>query len=142
MNSKSYHKTFYKPRNITHTQIFHLTRAKNEVERQQWIDVIEANKIDMEAISLRRHGSLMSLSSGPSLSSTSSFRHDRNLKEKVCLWYGLKLRFCNRIHLKTPTLEWKSSCRLCEVVGERNHHDEIMICVRAPTPQASTQLVI
>lgn len=58
-------------------------RAKNEVERQQWCDVIEANKVDMEALSLRRHGSLISLSSGPSLSSTSSFRHDRNLKEKV-----------------------------------------------------------
>jgi len=58
-------------------------RCSSETERQQWIDVIEANKLDADGISLRRHGSLMSLGSGPSITSTSSFRKANGLKEKL-----------------------------------------------------------
>ena len=58
-------------------------RASDEAERQQWIDVIEANKLDADTISLRRHGSLVSLGSGPSITSTSSFRKAHGLKEKL-----------------------------------------------------------
>ena len=58
-------------------------RASDTAERQQWIDIIESNKIDAETASLRRHGSLVSLGSGPSITSTSSFRKGHGLKEKL-----------------------------------------------------------
>ncbi|XP_076808693.1 ceramide transfer protein-like [Clavelina lepadiformis] len=58
-------------------------RASMDSEKQQWIDVIEANKMEAENLSLRRHGSLLSLGSGPSITSSSSFRKGHGLKEKL-----------------------------------------------------------
>nr|CAB3232709.1 collagen type IV alpha-3-binding protein-like [Phallusia mammillata] len=58
-------------------------RAPTETEKQQWIDVIEANKLDAESVGLRRHGSMLSLGSGPSITSSSSFRKTFGLKEKL-----------------------------------------------------------
>nr|XP_002129577.1 collagen type IV alpha-3-binding protein [Ciona intestinalis] len=58
-------------------------RAATENERQEWIEVIEVNKVEGDNVSLRRHGSLMSLGSAPSITSSSSFRKGRGLKEKL-----------------------------------------------------------
>ena len=58
-------------------------RASDEAERQQWMDIIEANKPDADTSSLRRYGSVVSLGSGPSITSASSFRKGYGLKEKL-----------------------------------------------------------
>ena len=57
-------------------------RAEDDSERQQWVDVLDANKLDLEAVSLKRHGSSVSLGSG-SVSSTTSFRKSHVLKAKL-----------------------------------------------------------
>nr|XP_039251788.1 ceramide transfer protein-like isoform X1 [Styela clava] len=70
-------------------------RAPDETTRQQWIETIEANKDNgylmwrsesgygSDGSSLRRHGSMMSLGSGLSITSSSSFRKGRGLFEKL-----------------------------------------------------------
>lgn len=58
-------------------------RTEDESERQQWIDVIEANKLDSSSVDLKRHGSSISLASGPSTASTASFRKSHVLKTKL-----------------------------------------------------------
>ena len=58
-------------------------RAEDESMRQQWIDVIEANRLESEDISLKRHGSTVSLGSAPSIASATSFRKVNVLKTKL-----------------------------------------------------------
>ena len=58
-------------------------RTEDESMRQQWIDVIEANKLDPEDISLKRQGSTISLGSAPSIASATSFRKVNVLRSKL-----------------------------------------------------------
>ena len=58
-------------------------RTEDESARQQWMDVIDANKLDPEAMSLQRHDSTVSLASAPSTASTTSYRKINVLKSKL-----------------------------------------------------------
>ena len=63
-------------------------RARNAEERQHWIDSLEVHKAESgygSENSLRRHGSMLSLTSTASLStaSASSFKRGRGLREKL-----------------------------------------------------------
>ncbi|XP_076465042.1 ceramide transfer protein-like [Babylonia areolata] len=72
-------------------------------ERQRWVDSIELHKQAESGYgsenNLRRHGSVMSLTSGTSLStaSTSSFKRGRGLKEKLAEMETFRDILCRQI---------------------------------------------
>ncbi|KAK3729093.1 hypothetical protein RRG08_005466 [Elysia crispata] len=79
-------------------------RASNPEERQTWIDAIELHKQQADSTygsenSLRRHGSMLSLTSGASLSqaSSSSFKRGRGLKEKLAEMETFRDILCRQI---------------------------------------------
>lgn len=78
-------------------------RAKDEEERQKWMNAIELHRQAESGYgsenNLRRHGSLMSLTSACSLSttSTSSFKRGRGLSEKVAEMETFRDILCRQI---------------------------------------------
>ncbi|XP_070173383.1 ceramide transfer protein-like isoform X2 [Littorina saxatilis] len=78
-------------------------RGASPEERQQWVDSIEHHKQAESGYgsenNLRRHGSIMSLTSGTSLStaSASSFKRGRGLKEKLAEMETFRDILCRQI---------------------------------------------
>ncbi|XP_052794048.1 ceramide transfer protein-like isoform X2 [Mya arenaria] len=78
-------------------------RAESEDERHVWIDAIDNHRQAESGYgsesSLRRHGSLLSLTSGTSMSttSTSSFKRGRGLKEKLMEMETFRDILCRQI---------------------------------------------
>ncbi|XP_041373633.1 ceramide transfer protein-like [Gigantopelta aegis] len=78
-------------------------RAESVDERQQWIDAVELHRQAESGYgsenNLRRHGSMLSLTSGTSLSttSTSSFKRGRGLKEKLMEMETFRDILCRQI---------------------------------------------
>lgn len=78
-------------------------RAESEDDRQMWIDHIECHRQAESGYgsesNLRRHGSLLSLASGTSLStaSTSSFKRGRGLREKLMEMETFRDILCRQI---------------------------------------------
>ncbi|XP_045156184.1 ceramide transfer protein-like isoform X1 [Mercenaria mercenaria] len=78
-------------------------RAESEDERQVWIDVIDNHRQTESGYgsesNLRRHGSLISLTSGTSMStaSTSSFKRGRGLREKLMEMETFRDILCRQI---------------------------------------------
>ncbi|KAJ8029896.1 Collagen type IV alpha-3-binding protein [Holothuria leucospilota] len=75
-------------------------RTRTSDERQRWIDALEAQKSsaeDSDTSSLRRHGSLLSLRSGSSSASASSFRKGRGLWEKLAEMETFRDILCRQV---------------------------------------------
>lgn len=77
-------------------------RAKDVEERQQWVRAIELHKTESgygSENSLKRHGSLLSLTSGTSLSTTSasSFKRGRGLREKLAEMETFRDILCRQV---------------------------------------------
>lgn len=78
-------------------------RGNSPDDRHRWVDAIELHKQAESGYgsenNLRRHGSIMSLTSGTSLStaSTSSFKRGRGLKEKVAEMETFRDILCRQI---------------------------------------------
>ncbi|CAE1292316.1 COL4A3BP [Acanthosepion pharaonis] len=77
-------------------------RAKDIDERQQWVRAIELHKTESgygSENSLKRHGSLLSLTSGTSLStaSASSFKRGRGLREKLAEMETFRDILCRQV---------------------------------------------
>uniref|UniRef100_A0A8B9KJF5 Ceramide transfer protein n=1 Tax=Astyanax mexicanus TaxID=7994 RepID=A0A8B9KJF5_ASTMX len=79
-------------------------RAENPDLRQQWIETIELHKAESgygSESSLRHHGSMVSLTSaasGLSTTSTSSFRKDHSLREKLAEMETFRDILCRQVN--------------------------------------------
>ncbi|ESO88102.1 hypothetical protein LOTGIDRAFT_234681 [Lottia gigantea] len=106
-------------------------RASYPDERQHWIDLIELHKQAESGYgsenNLRRHGSMLSLASGTSLStaSASSFKRGRGLREKLHEMETFRDILCRQI----DTLQsYFDSCASAVAHGthqQLNEHDDI-----------------
>ncbi|XP_071487817.1 ceramide transfer protein-like [Diadema antillarum] len=74
-------------------------RTKTKEARQNWIDCLETQKAmaEAESSSLQRHGSMLSLHSGASLTSSSSFKKGRGLAEKLAEMETFRDILCRQI---------------------------------------------
>lgn len=78
-------------------------RCKSEDERQSWLDMLELHRQADSGYgsenNLRRHGSMMSLASGASLStaSASSFKRGRGLREKLAEMETFRDILCRQV---------------------------------------------
>jgi collagen type IV alpha-3-binding protein len=78
-------------------------RARSSEERSHWINAVDLHRQADSGYgsenSLRRHGSMLSLTSGASLStaSTSSFKRGRGLKEKLAEMETFRDILCRQV---------------------------------------------
>ncbi|XP_041464970.1 ceramide transfer protein-like [Lytechinus variegatus] len=74
-------------------------RVKSRDSRQRWIECLESQKAmaEAESTSLQRHGSMVSLHSGASLTSSSSFKKGRGLTEKLAEMETFRDILCRQI---------------------------------------------
>ncbi|XP_005104758.1 ceramide transfer protein isoform X2 [Aplysia californica] len=105
-------------------------RAATPEERQTWIDAIELHKADSSYGSennLRRHGSMLSLASGTSISqaSTSSFKRGRGLKEKLAEMETFRDILCRQIDTLQSYFDSCASAVTHGAVQELSEHDDL-----------------
>ncbi|XP_077988762.1 ceramide transfer protein-like [Glandiceps talaboti] len=75
-------------------------RAFTPEQRQQWLEALEAHKAESgygSESSLRRQGSMLSLTSGTSLASQSSFKKGRGLREKLAEMETFRDILCRQV---------------------------------------------
>uniref|UniRef100_A0A0B6ZVZ5 Ceramide transfer protein n=1 Tax=Arion vulgaris TaxID=1028688 RepID=A0A0B6ZVZ5_9EUPU len=104
-------------------------RASTPEERQTWIEAIELHKADSSYGSennLRRHGSMLSLTSGTSLSqaSASSFKRGRGLKEKMAEMETFRDILCRQIDTLQNYFDSCASAVTHGAVQELSEHDD------------------
>ncbi|KAK0060128.1 collagen type IV alpha-3-binding protein [Biomphalaria pfeifferi] len=106
-------------------------RAANPEERQTWIDAIELHKQADSSYgsenNLRRHGSMLSLASGTSISqaSTSSFKRGRGLKEKLAEMETFRDILCRQIDTLQSYFDSCASAVTHGAVHELTEHDDL-----------------
>ncbi|CAG5127022.1 unnamed protein product [Candidula unifasciata] len=104
-------------------------RASTPEERQTWIEAIELHKQADSCYgsenNLRRHGSLLSLASGTSLSQTSasSFKRGRGLKEKLAEMETFRDILCRQIDTLQSYFDSCASAVTHGAVQELSEHD-------------------
>ncbi|PVD19901.1 hypothetical protein C0Q70_20395 [Pomacea canaliculata] len=104
-------------------------RASSNEERQRWVDAIELHKQAESGYgsenNLRRHGSMLSLTSGTSLStaSTSSFKRGRGLKEKLAEMETFRDILCRQIDTLQSYFDSCASAVAQGAAHELDHDD-------------------
>ncbi|XP_067666749.1 ceramide transfer protein-like [Haliotis asinina] len=120
-------------------------RAAHEDERQQWVDAIELHRQAESGYgsenNLRRHGSMLSLTSGTSLStaSASSFKRGRGLREKLMEMETFRDILCRQVDTLQSYFDSCASAVSHGVVQELAEPDDIDADVDIDKPATPTE---
>ncbi|XP_071844879.1 ceramide transfer protein-like isoform X2 [Apostichopus japonicus] len=134
---------------ITVNEYVWYLRTRTSDERHKWIDALEAQKSyaeDSDTSGLRRHGSLMSLRSGSSSTSASSFKKGRGLHEKLAEMETFRDILCRQVDslqgfFDTCAEQYEDPLKWSDDGSEEEFGETDNLAGTTPTPEADSFLL-